>query len=75
LNHPKALPAQGEDPLAISYNFAAARKHGSIIELGLQAIRATCLGRPAILGMMQEISGKRGHRAVDPASDRTTHFA
>ncbi len=41
-----------------SHAFAAARKDGSIIEVELKAVQATYLGRPAILGMMQEISAK-----------------
>jgi PAS domain S-box-containing protein len=38
---------------------AAVRKDGSTIELGLQGNRATYLGRPAILGMMQDISANK----------------
>jgi PAS domain S-box-containing protein len=45
-----------EDPGPVSHAFAAARKDGSIIGLELQGIRATYLGRPAILGMIREIS-------------------
>jgi PAS domain S-box-containing protein len=48
----------------VSHTFAAVRKDGSIIELELQGIRATYLGRPAILGMTQKISGKT--RAEEP---------
>jgi PAS domain S-box-containing protein len=43
----------------VSHIFAAVRKDGSIIELELQGIRATYRGRPAILGMIQEITRKR----------------
>jgi PAS domain S-box-containing protein len=52
----RRLSGERADP--ISHTFAAVRKDGSIIELELQGIRATYLGRPAILGMMQEISAK-----------------
>lgn len=41
-----------------SHAFAAVRKDGSNIEVELKAVQATYLGRPAILGMMQEISAK-----------------
>ena len=42
----------------VSHAFAAARKDGSSIELELQAVRASYRGRPAILGMIQEVSAK-----------------
>lgn len=42
----------------VGQTFAAKRKDGAIIELELQGIRATYLGRPAILGMTQEVSEK-----------------
>ena len=42
----------------VTHAFAAARKDGAIIELVLQGVRAAYRGRPAILGMIQEISGK-----------------
>ena len=48
-----------EEAGPVSHAFAAVRKDGSIIELELQGIRATYLDRPAILGMIQEISGKK----------------
>lgn len=43
-----------EEAGPVSHTFAAVRKDGSIIELELQGIRATYLGRPAILGMIQQ---------------------
>lgn len=43
-----------------SHAFAAVRKDGCIVDLALEGARATYLGRPAILGMMQEISAKMG---------------
>ena len=48
-----------EEAGLVSHAFAAVRKDGSNIKLGLQAIRASYLGRPAIFGMIQEISGKK----------------
>ncbi len=48
-----------EEPDPASHAFAAVRKDGSIIELELQGIRATYRGRPAIFGMIQEISEKK----------------
>jgi PAS domain S-box-containing protein len=48
-----------EKPGLLSHAFAAVRKDGSRIQLELQGIRATYRGRPAIFGMIQEISGKR----------------
>lgn len=42
-----------------SHAFAAARKDGSIVEVELKAIRATYLGRPAVIGMMQDISQRK----------------
>jgi len=38
----------------VRHAFAAMRKDGSIVALELQGIRATCLSRPAIIGMIQE---------------------
>jgi PAS domain S-box-containing protein len=43
----------------VSRNLAAVRKDGSIIEIGLQGIRATYRDRPAIVGMIQEIPGTK----------------
>jgi hypothetical protein len=34
-------------------------KDGAIVELELQGVRASYLGRPAILGMIREISGQK----------------
>jgi len=47
-----------EEAGPISHAFAAVRKDGSIIELELQGIRASYHDRPAIIGMIREISGK-----------------
>jgi len=38
--------------------FAAVRKDGSTVDVEVKAMRATYLGQPAIIGMMQDISGK-----------------
>jgi hypothetical protein len=40
----------------ISLAFIAARKDGSHSEMQLQAVRANFIGRPAIVGMAQEIT-------------------
>jgi PAS domain S-box-containing protein len=53
----RRLSGEHADP--ISHAFAAVRKDGSITELELQGKRTTYLGRPAILGMMQEIPAAR----------------
>jgi len=55
----------------VSQTFAAARKDGAIIEVGLQAVRASYRGRPAILGTMQENSATR-RRMADAALDLPT---
>ena len=47
-----------EEAGPVSHAFAAVRKDGSVIELELQGIRASYCGRPAIVGMIREISGK-----------------
>ncbi len=49
----------GESRTVATWREIAGRKDGTSVDLELQGIRATYLGRPAILGMMQEISGKR----------------
>ena len=43
---------------SISHAFAAVRKDRTIVALELQGIWATYRGRPAIIGMIREISGK-----------------
>jgi len=48
---------------SISYNFAALRKDGATVEVGVHGARATYRGRPAIIGLMQDISEKK--RAED----------
>jgi PAS domain S-box-containing protein len=50
--------ADKEDAGPVSLVFAAVRKDGATVELELQATRATYLGRPAIIGMIQEVSEK-----------------
>lgn len=44
---------------SISYDFTALRKDGSAVEVGVSSTRATYHGRPAIIGMMQDISEKK----------------
>ena len=53
----RRLLAQEAGP--VSHAFAAARKGGSTIELELRGVRATHLGRPAILGTMQDMSERK----------------
>ncbi len=43
----------------VSRSFSALRKDGSVIELELQGMRRTYLGRPAFIGMVQDLSGKK----------------
>ncbi|MBI2318299.1 MAG: PAS domain S-box protein, partial [Betaproteobacteria bacterium] len=47
------------DARSISYSTTALRKDGSTIEAGVHGTRATYRGRPAILGMVQDISEKK----------------
>ena len=42
----------------VSYQFTGLRKDGSSIEIGVHGARATQDGRPAIIGLMQDISEK-----------------
>jgi PAS domain S-box-containing protein len=44
---------------SISYGFTALRKDGSTIEVGVHGTRASYRGRPAIIGLMQDISEKK----------------
>jgi PAS domain S-box-containing protein len=45
-----------DEPGPVSHAFTAVRKDGSSIEVELQGTRAAYRGRPAIIGMIQEIS-------------------
>jgi putative nucleotidyltransferase with HDIG domain len=47
----------------VSYSFAGLRKDGSTIEAGAHGARASHRGRPAVIGLMQDISEKK--RAED----------
>jgi PAS domain S-box-containing protein len=40
------------------YQFTGLRKDGSTVEIGVHTARATHANRPALIGMMQDISGK-----------------
>jgi PAS domain S-box-containing protein/putative nucleotidyltransferase with HDIG domain len=42
-----------------SYGFTAMRKDGSLIDVGVHGARATHLGRPAVIGLMQDVSEKK----------------
>ena len=44
---------------SMSYGFSAARKDGVMIEVGVYGTRATHQGRPAVIGMIQDISEKK----------------
>ena len=44
---------------SVSYNFTAVRKDGSTIDAGVHGSLATYRGRPAIIGLMQDISEKK----------------
>jgi PAS domain S-box-containing protein/putative nucleotidyltransferase with HDIG domain len=48
-----------EETQSISYGFTALRKDGSLIEVGVHGARATHGGRPAIIGMMQDVSERK----------------
>ena len=45
--------------LNINYSFTALRKDGSTVEVGAHSALATYRGRPAIIGLMQDISEKK----------------
>ena len=47
------------DVASVSYQFTGLRKDGSTIEVGVHGARATQDGRPAIIGLMQDISEKK----------------
>jgi PAS domain S-box-containing protein len=47
------------DVRSASYTFAALRKDGSSVEVGVHGTLATHHGRPAMIGMMQDISEKK----------------
>ena len=44
---------------SISYDFVGVRKDGSMIEVGVHGAYATHLGRPAVIGLIQDISEKK----------------
>jgi PAS domain S-box-containing protein/putative nucleotidyltransferase with HDIG domain len=49
---------EGEVP-SLAYNFTAQRKDGALIDVGAHGARASYRGRPAIIGLMQDISEKK----------------
>ena len=49
---------EGEVP-SLAYNFTAQRKDGTTIDVGVHGARASYRGRPAIIGLMQDISEKK----------------
>ena len=44
---------------SISYDFVVVRKDGSTIDVGVHGAYATHLGRPAVIGLIQDISEKK----------------
>ncbi|OFZ89797.1 MAG: metal-dependent phosphohydrolase [Betaproteobacteria bacterium RBG_16_64_18] len=44
---------------SLAYNFTALRKDGTTIDVGVHGARASYRGRPAIIGLMQDISEKK----------------
>ena len=44
---------------SMSYGFTAVRKGGALIEVGVHSARATHMGRPAVIGLLQDISEKK----------------
>ena len=48
-----------EGELASSFNFAGLRKDGTMIDVGVHGTRAIHAGRPAIIGLAQDISEKK----------------
>ena len=44
---------------SMSFGFAALRRDGSRVEVGVHGARATYKGRPAVVGLMQDISEKK----------------
>jgi len=44
---------------SISYDFTGLRKDGSMCDVGVHGARATHLGRPAVIGLIQDISEKK----------------
>ncbi len=51
-------PRVGERIASVPYQFTGLRKDGSTIEIGVHAAQATHGERPALIGMMQDISEK-----------------
>ena len=44
---------------AVSYIFTALHKNGGIVDVGMNSSKATYQGRPAVIGLMQDISDKK----------------
>jgi PAS domain S-box-containing protein len=44
---------------SVSYTYTAIRKDGALIDVGVHGSRATHAGRPAVIGLMQDISEKK----------------
>jgi PAS domain S-box-containing protein len=52
------IRAEGEEN-DINYSFSALRKDGSKIDVGVHGAQASYLGRPAVIGLLQDISEKK----------------
>jgi PAS domain S-box-containing protein/putative nucleotidyltransferase with HDIG domain len=44
---------------SMNYGFTAARKDGTLIEIGVHGARATHKGRPAVIGLIHDVSEKK----------------
>jgi PAS domain S-box-containing protein len=44
---------------SVSYSYTAIRRDGKLIDVGVHGSRATHAGRPAVIGLMQDISEKK----------------
>ncbi len=45
--------------MAVSYIFTALHKNGMMVDVGMNSSKATYQGRPAVIGLMQDISDKK----------------
>ena len=54
---------------SINYGFTALRKDGSSVEVGVHSARATHKGRPAVIGLLQDVSEKKRADAALRASE------
>jgi PAS domain S-box-containing protein/putative nucleotidyltransferase with HDIG domain len=50
---------QDGEIMAVSYIFTASHKNGLMVDVGMNSSKATYQGRPAVIGLMQDISDKK----------------